>query len=114
MTKLTERTYTTGTTRRCVQTFTRGIRCVTFDHGGESWTSYLIVPRQTLNAGIRHRRAGGAQWHDCDWWSLVPGLDQWGCPAGNGGPGRPFANAPHRCRSSRRFVIMGQSGGLDI
>jgi hypothetical protein len=112
--KLTETTHTSGDTRRIVQTFTQGVRCVTIDHGGECWTSYLIIPRLALIAGIRRMRKRGFQYDDCNWYDVTPGADRWGCPAGDGGPGRPFAREPYRMRSSRRFVVMVQSGGLDF
>jgi len=114
MNKLTETIHTTGNTRRCVQTFSQGIRRVTFDRGGESWTAYMIIPRRALIAGIRKMRQHGAQYHDCDWWTLVPDLDRWFRSAGYGGPGQAFANEPYRYGQSRRFIVMAQSGGLDI
>jgi hypothetical protein len=98
---------------RTIQLFTRGIRRVI--HGdAECWTTYLIIPRAVMVAGVRSRRAAGAQYHDCDWWTLVDGLERWIRPAGESGPGRPFAGSPVRIRSSRRFVVIAQSGGLDI
>ena len=100
--------------RRCVQTFNHGIRRVVHDnYYADSWTSYLIIPRAALIEGIR-RRFRGAQYHDCDWWTLIPGIDRWVRPAGYGGPGQPFASEPTRIDSSRRFMVIAQSGGLDI
>ena len=100
--------------RRCVQTFSHGVRHVTTRYRGESWHTYLIIPRAALIEGIRRRRSQGAQYHDCDWWTLIPDIDRWVRPAGCGGPGRPFAREPRRMRSSRRYMVISQSGGLDI
>lgn len=114
MTELTKTIHCNGRgDRRCIQTFKGGIRRVTIDFHGESWTSYLIIPRAALIAGIRRRHLG-TQYHDCDWWTLIPGIDSWVAPAGRGGPGRPFAGEPHRINSSRRYMVIAQSGGLDI
>jgi hypothetical protein len=114
MKELTKTIHDSEGTRRCVQTFTYGIRRVTKDYHGESWHSWLIIPREALVAGIRRRRAAGAQYHDCEWWTLIPGLERWIAPAGYGGPGRAFAREPHPMRYSRRFMVISQSGGLDI
>ena len=103
-----------GGTSRHIQLFANGVRRVTLDFYGESWHSYTIIPRSLMIAGIRHRRSQGAQYHDCDWWTLVDGLDRWIAPEGYGGPGRPFAREPHRIYGSRRYVVICQSGGLDI
>ena len=99
--------------KRCVQTFNGGIRRVTTDFYGESWHSYLIIPRDALIDGIRKRRRG-AQYHDCEWWTLIPGIERWFSPAGCGGPGQSFANDPHQVGASRRYMVITQSGGLDI
>ncbi len=99
--------------RRCVQTFDHGIRRVTVDFYGEAWYSYLIIPRAALIEGIRRRRSQGAAYHDCDWWTVIPGIDRWIANGGPGGPGRTFAREPRRSESSRRFMVIAQSGGLD-
>jgi hypothetical protein len=114
MKELSKSVYGHGDRRRCVQTFDHGVRRVTFDHCGESWFSFLIIPRASLVEGIRRRRSQGAQFHDCDWWTLIPGLDRWVRPAGYGGPGQPFADTPARLRSNPRYVVISQRGGLDI
>lgn len=101
-------------TRRCVQTLTGGIRRVVVDYRGESWHSYLIIPRDVIIAGIRRRRAQGRQYHDCDWWQVLPGLERWIASVGHGGPGRAFAHEPSILRRCRRFLVIAQCGGLDI
>jgi hypothetical protein len=102
--------------RRVIQRFSRGIRRVVLGDS-ECWTTYLIIPRAVMVAGVRARRATGAQYHDCDWWTLVPGMDGlggWLSIASHGRPGGAFANEPVRIRSSRRYVVIAQSGGLDV
>ena len=101
-------------TRRCIQTFSHGIRRVTTRFRGESWHSYLIIPRSALIEGIRRRRRMGAQYHDCDLWTLIPDIGRWIRTASYGGPGRSFASEPNRHGTSRRFKVIAQSGGLDI
>ncbi len=114
MKELTKTTSASRGTRRCVQTSSDGIRRVTTQWRGETWQSHLIIPREALIEGIRSRRAQGAQYHDCDWWTLIPSIDRWIRPAGYGGPGRAFAHAPSLTKSSRRFIVVSQSGGLDV
>lgn len=99
--------------RRTIQLFTRGIRRVVVGDR-ECWTTYTIIPRAAMVAGVRRLRANGRQYHDCDWWKLISGMDRWIAPGGYGGPGRAFSNDPHRMRSSRRYVVYAQSGGLDV
>ena len=111
--KLLSQTERPSTRGRVLQRFSRGIRRVCLGDA-ESWTTYLIIPRAAMIAGIRARRAAGAQYHDCDWWTLLTGLDRWIRPAGGGSPGRSFAREPVRMRSSRQYVVIVQSGGLDV
>ena len=109
---LTRSTDDANGTHRTIQTFDDGLRRVILQHR-ESWSSYMIIPRSLLVAGIRRRRARGAQFHDCDWWTLID-CSQWTSPAGNGGPGRAFASEPQCYRRGRRFVVIAQRGGLDV
>jgi len=112
MTELTRITRQHDRYQRHIVKFAQGIRLVVHDRG-DCWTSYIIIPRAVLIEGIRRRRARGAQYHDCDWWTLVPGLDRWVRPEGSGGPGRAFASEPWIERN-HRYVIVHQSGGLDV
>ena len=82
------------------------VRLIVKDYDGESWTSYLVLDRAKVCDGLRRLREQGLPRREYvrpDW------------PAYYGGPGRPFAHRMYRTnRNSRRFVIWGQSGGLDI
>jgi hypothetical protein len=98
---------------RCVRTYCDGSRKVIQYHGdGEAWTIYYIVPRQNLIQAIHERRANGKQYHDCEWWWLLPdnavGYEHYS------GPGRSFAHAPHMWKRNRRWVVFYQRGGLDV
>lgn len=105
--------YERDTTRGRIQLFSHGCRRVVRGDR-ESWSAYLIIPRAVLVAGIRARRAAGAQYHDCDWWTLAPGLADYIQHAGCSGPGLAFASEPCRLRSARHSVVIAQHGGLDI
>ena len=80
----------------------------------ESWTRYVIVPRRAAIRRIRRLRAKhDQQYHDCDWWHLIP-TDRLFSPEHYGGPGRGFARLPVRIKSSRKYLVFAQGGGLDI
>ena len=100
-----------GTT---LQLFDQGIRRVVRGDS-EAWHTVLIIPREALIDGIRRRRAAGAQFHDCDWWTLIKNIGRWVANEGGSGPGRPFARRPFVSKSrNRRFFVIQQTGGLDI
>lgn len=89
-----------------------GIRVIT--HQREDWWSrYVVIPRATALRYVRRLRLGhGKPLHDCGWTAWLPEgiLD----PEYYGGPGRPFVHRPIRLTYSRRFLVISQTGGLDI
>lgn len=102
-------------TQRVVRLYTGGIRVVT-QGDREWWSRYIIIPRRLVLNEIRKLRAKGCKiigsWN---FWELLPegaseliGMEHYS------GPGASFTRAPHKVRSSRKFVIIYQSGGLDI
>jgi len=94
---------------RHVAVFPGGIRVVVHQRE-DSWTRYVIVPRQRMIALIRKGLPFGFE-------SLAELL-----PAhcfrsvGYGGPGRCFANEPCRIKRTAhaRFVVFQQMGGRDV
>ena len=84
---------------------------------GEEWHKYVIIPRELALQHVRktkakHRQYTGYTYWMCDPVNCVPD----GClrsPSYNG-PGRWYTNSAVRYRSSRRFVVFYQSGGLDV
>jgi hypothetical protein len=81
------------------------IRMVVHDDG-ESWRCYLILDRKKVCEGLRRVRAQTSRRR----WYIYP---EW--HAHYGGPGREYAHKPFRvAKQSRRFVVYGQTGGLDI
>lgn len=92
-----------------------GIREVlTWSEYGESWSGYIIVPRELVNQEIRKLRAGGQRPSVMYWWEYMPKYARERImPEGCGGPGQPFARKPWY-RATRRWVVMYQSGGLDV
>lgn len=107
-----------GKTVRVVRVYTGGIREVTHSyHHGESWSRYVIIPRRLILNEIRKLRAEGAiivgQWN---FWELLPegASELIGCESYSGA-GQSFTHRPFKVRSrSRKYVIIYQSGGLDI
>jgi len=102
-------------TERVVQLFTGGIRVVT-QGDREWWSRYIIIPRRLMLNEIRKLRAKGCtivgSWN---FWELLPeGASELIGYESYSGPGASFTRAPHKARSSRKFVIIYQSGGLDI
>lgn len=77
----------------------------------ECWRKFVIVPRQYMIDRIRARRAAGAQYHDCDWWTLIPIMFR---SAGYGGPGQYFSGEPYRYHQTRHVVTFYQTGGTDV
>lgn len=82
------------------------IRLIVKDYDGEAWTSYLVLDRAKVCERLRQLREQGLSRR----WAIRP---DW--PAYYRGPGRAFAHRMFRvARHSRRFVVYGQCGGLDI
>lgn len=104
-------------TQRVVRLYTGGIReVVNVYHHGESWSRYIIIPRRLMLNEIRRLRAQGCtiigSW---SFWELLPdGASGLIRMEHYGGPGAPFVHLPCRWRSSRKFIVIYQSGGLDI
>lgn len=105
-------------TERVVRLYTGGIREVIHYHGyGESWSRYVIIPRRLMLNEIRKLRDKGAiivgQWN---FWELLPeGASELIRYESYSGAGQSFTHRPYKVRSrSRKFVIIHQSGGLDI
>lgn len=100
---------------RLVRLYTGGIREVV--HGdSEAWSRYIIIPRRLILNEIRRLRAKGCQvigsWN---FWELLPdGASELIRSETNGYPGGPFVRAPYKMKSARKFVVICQSGGLDI
>lgn len=100
---------------RAVRIYTGGIREVS--HGNaEYWNRYIIIPRRLILNEIRKLRAKGCSiigsWN---FWELLPeGASELIGYAGNSGPGGSFVREPCKIRSARKFVVIYQSGGLDI
>ena len=96
--------------QRSVNVLPGNIRIV--GHGDrEYWTNHIIIPRSWINARIRLLRQQGKQYHDLDWWELMPpDLVPYSY---YGGPGRGFAHGAS-VHTTRRFRMITQSGGLDI
>ena len=100
---------------RLVRLYTGGIREVV--HGdSEAWSRYIIIPRRLVLNEIRKLRAKGcAIVGNWNFWELLPeGASELICSESNGYPGGPFVRAPYKAKSSRKFVVICQSGGLDI
>lgn len=102
-------------TQRVVRLYTGGIREVT-QGNGEWWSRYIIIPRRLMLNEIRKLRAKGCtivgSWN---FWELLPeGASELIGYEHYSGPGASFTRAPHRIRSSRKFIVIHQGGGLDI
>lgn len=102
---------------RIVRLYTGGIREVVHCcANGEYWSRYIIVPRRLILNEIRKLRAKGAivigQW---DFWELLPeGASELIRSERYSGPGQSFTHRPCRVKSSRKYIVIHQSGGLDI
>ena len=95
---------------RCVRTYPFGIRVVIKDDG-EAWSKHIIIPRDYLVETIQRLRKYGAQYHDMDWWAIMPELL---VPHSyHDGPGRGFAHGAS-VRDNRRYRVISQQGGLDV
>lgn len=103
-------------TERVVRLYTGGIREV-IQGDSEWWSRYIIIPRRLMLNEIRKLRAKGCQivgsWN---FWKLLPeGASEMIEMEHYSDPGASFTRAPHKLRSrNRQFVIIYQSGGLDI
>ncbi len=103
-------------TERVVRLYTGGIREVT-QGDSEYWSRYIIIPRRLILNEIRKLRAKGCtiigSWN---FWELLPeGAAEMISSEHYSGPGSSFTMAPYKLRTrSRKFVVVYQSGGLDI
>lgn len=106
----------TNQTLRSVRIYTGGIREVFHQWHGESWSRYIIIPRRLVLNEIRKLRAKGcAIVGNWNFWELLPeGASDLIRSETNGYPGGPFVRAPYKMKSARKFVVICQSGGLDI
>lgn len=103
-------------TERVVRLYTGGIREVV-QGDREYWSRYIIIPRRLMLNEIRKLRADGCAIIGCwDFWQLLPeGANEMIRHEGYGGPGAPFTHAPCKVKTrNRKYVIIYQSGGLDI
>lgn len=89
-----------------------GMRCVTHDFGGESWTQYYIIPRELILAEVRWLRARGYRWNMFEEGDLVP--DRLDLSEHYSGPGRAFSRAGGLFHKTRRYYTYVHSGGLDV
>ena len=95
------------------------VRSVTeWYEGGAAWRRHVIMPRELVNLKIRKVKArnkaimAGLR---KGWLESVP--DALGCfhkSIVSEGSGRWFARSPWICKKNRRFIVMTQSGGMDI
>jgi len=124
---------------RCVEVYENGIRVVSKIYAGESWTRWIIVPRDVVIAQVRadkakERRdvarclkvfpeAGRKPMTYPNWTGLHPAecaAAPWTCGQYYGGPGRPFCHGGGLMKrdsgraGKRRFYVICESGGLDI
>ena len=108
------RTAGTRDTERVVRLYTGGVReVVKGDWDGEWWHRYLIIPRRLVLNALRDLRKNGCA--ISDWWEVLPqGASELIRSESHSGPGQSFARVPYRIESSRKFVVIYQSGGLDI
>lgn len=101
-----------GHTTTIVTRYRDGIRVVCREYGNaESWSQYVVIPRSLILQKLRERRAIGVTWHTLRYIAME--IAQC-APVGCGGPGQPFAREPYRMRSSRRWIVIYQSGGWDV
>lgn len=102
-------------TERVVRLYTSGIREV-FHGGSESWWRYIIIPRRLVLNEIRRLRKQGCKivgyWN---FWELLPeGASELIRSERYSGPGGAYVNRPFKIKSSRKFIVIQQGGGLDI
>lgn len=104
--------------KRDVKLFSDGSRRVV--HGDrECWSAYFIYPRELILGRLRklmaHTRQRGSKYSysSHELWEMLPTTNE-PMPGGYGGPGQSFSREPTRMRSSRRFIVLAQSGGLDV
>ena len=101
-------------TDRVVRLYTGGVReVIKADSNGEWWHRYIIIPRRlVLNEVRRIRKEHKGYW---DWWEAIPkGASELIGSEHYSGPGQSFTRMPYRVESSRKFIVIYQSGGLDI
>ena len=102
-------------TERVVRLYTGGIREVV-QGDSESWSRYIIIPRRLMLNEIRKITVKGVSvigtW---GFWDFIPeGASNLIRSERYSGPGAPFVREPYKIKSSRKFIIIYQCGGLDI
>jgi len=97
--------------KRIVSVHDDGIREVAIGDS-ESWTRYLIVPRNVMLNHLRYLRKRGRRLDSIEWHELLPYryLDY----SHYGGPGGSFCRGSVLLKRTRRFYTIVSSGGLDI
>ena len=100
-------------TDRVVRLYTGGVReVIKADSNGEWWHRYIIIPRRLVLAYARRIRR---ERRLSEWWEVIPpGASELIGSEHYSGPGKSFTRMPYRVESSRKFIVIYQSGGLDI
>lgn len=75
--------------------------------GGESWRKYLILNRRKILYDLKRAKTKKAKEFVVD--NYKPGWYDY-----YRGPGYGFAREPYTCHKNKRFIVIAQSGGLDI
>jgi len=102
-------------TVRVVRLYTGGIRVV-FNGDRDSWTRYVIIPRRLILKEIRKLTKDRCFLYGrLTLFDLLPeGAADLLRPEHYGDAGCAFAHMPHKVKSSRKFIVIYQSGGFDI
>lgn len=74
----------------------------------DSWTRYIVLDRRKILARVKQERRKGVRWNLIGWIAYP----NW-C-ATESGPGGPFRGFPSRIANNRRYIVVAQSGGLDV
>lgn len=100
-------------TERVVRIYTGDVReVIKADSNGEWWNRYVIIPRSLVIDYVRKIRS---ERRISEWWEVIPpGASSLIGSEHHSGPGQPFTRMPYRVESSRKFIVIYQSGGLDI
>lgn len=112
---VSEHKWETPRDERVVRIYTGGIREV-FKGDSESWSRYVIIPRRSVLSEIRRQRKRGFTFAGMGGvLGVIPdGAARLIRSESYSGPGQSFTHAPYKIKSSRKFVIIYQRGGLDI
>ena len=104
-----EREHQDANVMRTIINYRSGVKKECMDFHGESWTVYTIIPREIINHLIATYRSEHQSMPD--FWNVMYRFVR---PEYYGGPGRAFWNeANYKC-ANRRYVVLVQSGGLDV